>query len=92
MSSPDAGSGRDGDDVMPRPLPAMWRLMRLGWRVEPRLLALSLGVTLLTMIPDAVLALSDAEGTPTGMELSVLDTDAGATNTEFLSGKAVRLR
>ncbi len=59
MSSPDTGLATppDADQPMPRPLPAMWRLMRLGWRVEPRLLALSLGMTLLTMLPDAVLAL-----------------------------------
>ena len=53
----DTAAATDADEAMPRPLPAMWRLMRLGWRVEPRLLALSLGMTLLTMLPDAVLAL-----------------------------------
>ena len=42
--------------------------------------------------PESELLLSDAEGTLTGTELSVIDTDLGATNTEFLSGKAIRLR
>jgi ATP-binding cassette subfamily B protein len=41
---------------MPTPMRSLWRTFRLGYRVEPRLLTASLGVTFLTMLPDAVLA------------------------------------
>ncbi len=43
--------------AMPKALPALWRTFRLGLRAEPRLLAASLTMTLLMMLPDAVLAL-----------------------------------
>jgi ATP-binding cassette, subfamily B, bacterial len=36
---------------------SLWRTFRLGYRAEPRLLALSLGLALLMMLPDALLAL-----------------------------------
>lgn len=41
---------------LPPPMRSLWRTFKLGYRVEPRLLTASLGVTLLTMLPDAVLA------------------------------------
>lgn len=43
-------------DDLPRALPAMGRLLRLGWRVEPRLLAATVTCALLAMVPDVVLA------------------------------------
>ena len=36
---------------------SLWRTFRLGYRAEPRLLALALGLALLMMVPDALLAL-----------------------------------
>ena len=42
------------------PLPpagrSLWRMFQLGWQHERPLLALSLAMTLLTMLPDALLA------------------------------------
>lgn len=36
---------------------SLWRTFRLGYRAEPRLLAVSLGLAMLMMLPDALLAL-----------------------------------
>ena len=44
-------------DDLPAALPSLWRTFRLGYRAEPRLLAVSLGLALLMMLPDALLAL-----------------------------------
>ncbi len=38
-------------------MPALWRTFQLGYRAEPRLLLASLATTVLTMLPDALLAL-----------------------------------
>ncbi|MGH9177220.1 MAG: ABC transporter ATP-binding protein [Acidimicrobiales bacterium] len=47
-----------GTDVeMPPALRSMWRLLRLGYRNEPALLAASLVLALLASLPDALLAL-----------------------------------
>ena len=45
------------DDDLPKAWPSLWRTFRLGYRAEPRLLALSLSLALLMMVPDALLAL-----------------------------------
>jgi ATP-binding cassette, subfamily B, bacterial len=45
------------DSDLPKAWPSLWRTFRLGYRAEPRLLALSLSLALLMMIPDALLAL-----------------------------------
>ncbi len=50
-------SGSTRDDDLPAAVPALWRTFRLGMRAEPRLLLLSLGLALLMMLPDALLAL-----------------------------------
>ena len=47
---------RDPIGELPPALSSLWRTFRLGYRAEPRLLALSLGLALLTMLPDALLA------------------------------------
>jgi ATP-binding cassette, subfamily B, bacterial len=36
---------------------SLWRTFRIGYRAEPRLLSLALGLALLMMVPDALLAL-----------------------------------
>src|SRR5512138_4023605 len=46
----------DGEKLPPA-MRSLWRTFRLGYRAEPRLLALSLGLALLMMLPDALLAL-----------------------------------
>jgi ATP-binding cassette subfamily B protein len=47
----------DADDDLPSAMRSLWRTCRLGAKAEPRLLALSLGLALLMMLPDALLAL-----------------------------------
>lgn len=42
---------------LPDGVPAMWRVVRLGYRAEPRLLLASLGMTLLQALPDTLVAL-----------------------------------
>ena len=44
-------------DDMPAALPAMWRALTRAYRAEPRLLPVSLGLSLLAALPDALLAL-----------------------------------
>ncbi|WP_329004743.1 ABC transporter ATP-binding protein/permease [Kribbella sp. NBC_00709] len=44
-------------DDLPRAIPAMWRLCKLGYQHEPRLLLAAFLMTLLAAIPDALLAL-----------------------------------
>ncbi len=54
MSRSDAAPGRDDD--LPPAFRSLWRTFRLGYRAEPKLLVLSLGLGLLMMLPDALLA------------------------------------
>ncbi len=44
-------------DDLPPALPSLLRTFRLGYRAEPKLLSLSLGLALLMMLPDVLLAL-----------------------------------
>jgi ATP-binding cassette subfamily B protein len=46
----------DADDL-PKAIPAMWRLCRLGYQHEPGLLVFAFTMTLLAALPDALLAL-----------------------------------
>src|SRR5580692_5119537 len=51
-SSPDAPL-----DDLPPALPSMWRLCKLGYRHEPRLMLVSFALSQLAALPDALLAL-----------------------------------
>ena len=44
-------------DDLPAALPAMWRVLKRGYAAEPRLLVVSFGLSLLSALPDALLAL-----------------------------------
>jgi len=44
-------------DELPPALSSMWRLCRLGYRHEPRLMLAAFGLTLLAALPDALIAL-----------------------------------
>src|SRR5258708_24929717 len=44
-------------DDMPAAIPAMWRALKRGYQAEPRLLTVAFGLSLLTALPDALLAL-----------------------------------
>src|SRR4051812_1413401 len=54
--SRSSSTGVDRDELPPA-MRSLWRTFRLGYRAEPRLLAISLGLALLMMLPDALLAL-----------------------------------
>ena len=51
--SPDLGPPMA---ALPPGLPAMWRLCKLGYRHEPRLIVISFSLALLSALPDALLA------------------------------------
>jgi ATP-binding cassette subfamily B protein len=58
MPLPDRGGLRPrGIDELPRALPAMWRMLVLGYQAEPRLLSVAFSLSLLAALPDALLAL-----------------------------------
>ena len=57
MSRSERQPRSDSPMDMPAALPSLWRTFRFGYRAEPRLLALSLTLALLMMLPDALLAL-----------------------------------
>ena len=44
-------------DDLPPALPSMWRLCKLGYRHEPRLMAAAFGLSQLAALPDALIAL-----------------------------------
>ncbi len=44
-------------DELPPALSSMWRLCKLGFRYEPRLMSVAFGLSLLAALPDALLAL-----------------------------------
>jgi ATP-binding cassette subfamily B protein len=51
-----SSSEHDVDDLPP-PIPAMWRLVKLGYAAEPRLIVTAFGLALLAALPDALVAL-----------------------------------
>jgi ATP-binding cassette, subfamily B, bacterial len=48
---------RSTDDDLPPALQALWRMFKLAYRVEPRLLSVSLAMTLFTALPSALIGL-----------------------------------
>ena len=57
-SSPDThGPATGALEELPPALSSMWRLCRLGYRHEPRLMAAAFALSLLAALPDALLAL-----------------------------------
>ena len=44
-------------EKLPGGFTSLWRTFSLGYRAEPRLLTISLGLALFMMVPDALLAL-----------------------------------
>jgi ATP-binding cassette subfamily B protein len=56
-SSPDGGAAPPVPDGLPPALSSMWRLCRLGYRHEPRLLTAAFVLSLAAALPDALLAL-----------------------------------
>ncbi|GAA1619059.1 ABC transporter ATP-binding protein [Kribbella alba] len=85
-------------DDLPKAVPAMWRLCRLGYQHEPRLLVFAFVMTLLAAIPDALLALwlkILADGVLSGDRRAILIAAAGmavsVTATWFLRTLSARI-
>jgi ATP-binding cassette subfamily B protein len=58
MSSPDRGPGVETQiDPLPPALSSMWRLCRLGYQHEPRLMVAAFVLSQLAALPDALMAL-----------------------------------
>jgi ATP-binding cassette subfamily B protein len=56
-SSPSAADEAAEIDALPPALSSMWRLCKLGYRHEPRLMGVAFVLSLLAALPDALLAL-----------------------------------
>src|SRR6202023_2140984 len=57
-SSPEAGSAiPDGIGPLPPALSSMWRLCKIGYRHEPRLMLAAFALSQLAALPDALMAL-----------------------------------
>ncbi len=99
MRSSAEPAAKPGLDDMPPALPSMWRLVRLGYRSEPRLLVTALALSLLSALPDALLALwlsLLAKGVLTDDRTLVLTaaigTGVSVTATWFLTTVSTRLQ
>ncbi len=87
------------DDDLPAPLRSLWRTFRIGAAAEPRLLALSLCLALLMMLPDALLALWLAllvgglvDGADTRVTVAAVGLALSATATWYLSVLSQRVQ
>ena len=96
--SESPGGAKPADD-MPPALASMWRLLRLGYRNEPRLLVAALALALLASLPDALVALwlkLAGEGVIEGDRGLVTAAAAGigasATGTWFLRTVSTRVQ
>lgn len=87
------------DDELPPALSSMWRLCRLGYRNEPRLMFVALLLSLLAALPDALMALwlkllgegvlDDDRGL---VQLAALGLGASAAATWFLRTVSTRVQ
>src|SRR4029079_19056945 len=80
-----------GSDDLPRAWPSLVRIVRLGYRAEPKLLLAALGLTLLGALPDALLALwlkllTDAavDGDTTMLTIAAIGLAVSAAGAWFL--------
>ncbi|HXK11469.1 MAG TPA: ABC transporter ATP-binding protein [Vicinamibacteria bacterium] len=86
-------------DRLPPALPSMWRLLKLGYRHEPRMMAASFGLSQLAAFPDALLAvwlklLGDGviRGDRRLLVASALGLGVSATATWFLTTVSTRVQ
>jgi ATP-binding cassette subfamily B protein len=86
-------------EALPPALPSMWRLCKLGYRHEPRLMVLSFVVSQVAALPDALLALwlmllgdGVIQHRPLLVEGAALGLGASATLTWFLRTVDMRLQ
>lgn len=78
-------------DELPPSLPALWRTFKIGYDAEPKLLLASLGMTLVSALPDALIALwlailadGVAEGNDTKVWWAAVGLAVSAVLTWFL--------
>ena len=95
---PSDGS-RPADAELPPALSSMWRLCRLGYRNEPRLMVAAVALSLLAALPDALLALwlkllSDGvvDGDRGLVRLAAVGLGASAAATWFLRTVSTRVQ
>ena len=95
-SSPEA---RGGVDPLPSGLASMWRLCKLGYRHEPRLIVTAFVLALLSALPDALLALwfkllgeAALQGNWTLVRFAALALGLSATATWFLQTFSTRVQ
>src|SRR5262245_59113228 len=98
-SSPDNGQARPATDDLPPALPSMWRLCKLGYRHEPRLMLAAFGLSQLAALPDALLALwfmllgqGVLEGKPALALAAAIGLGVSATATWFLRTVSTRVQ
>src|SRR5215467_11100609 len=87
------------DQELPPTLRSMWRLCRLGYRYEPRLMSTSFVLALLAALPDALLALWFkilADGVtahdPTRLRFAAVALGVSAAATWFLRTVSYRIQ
>jgi ATP-binding cassette subfamily B protein len=86
-------------DTLPPALPSMWRLCKLGYRHEPRLMLAAFVLSQLSALPDALLALwlmllgvGVVRGRPILVLVSALGLALSATGTWFLNVVSTRVQ
>src|SRR5687767_14432397 len=98
-SSPDGqGKPKPGDDLPPA-LSSMWRLCKLGYRHEPRLMVAAFALSQLAALPDALLALwlmllgqGVLESRPGLVRAAAIGLGVSATATWFLRTVSTRVQ
>jgi ATP-binding cassette, subfamily B, bacterial len=99
MSSAEGAVDERPDENLPPPWESMWRLFRFGFRREPRLLLIALGLTVAGAFPDALFALwfkllaeGVLEGDRGSIETAALGLALSATLLSVLNTGGVRLQ
>src|SRR5712691_4509262 len=98
-SSPDRGHVPKVRDDLPPALSSMWRLCKLGYRHEPRLMLAAFVLSQLAALPDAPLALwlmllgrGALEGRPALVQAAAIGLGVSATATWFLRTVSTRVQ
>src|SRR5437016_9676031 len=85
--------------ALPPALPSMWRLCKLGYRHEPRLMLAAFALSQLAALPDALLALwlmllgkGVLDGRPGLVRTAAIGLGVSATATWFLRTVSTRVQ
>src|SRR6187401_86001 len=99
MTGEPRSGPRHGEEALPPALASMWRLCKLGYRHEPRLMSVAFSLALLSALPDALLALWFkllGEGALAGnwslVRFAVVALGVSATATWFLQTVSTRVQ